>query len=73
MFLQNHKKNLLMNKTWGILRTPLLKENVEKKKFLVLSPSNLFQTILINKAEQNEKVENIFSHICLDEKVESEG
>lgn len=51
-------KNLLMNKTWGILRTPLLKENVEKKNFLVLSPSNLFQTVLINKTEQNKKVEN---------------
>ena len=51
-------KNLLINKTWGILRTPLLKENVEKKNFLVLSPSNLFKTILINKTEQNEKIEN---------------
>nr|YP_009920464.1 RNA polymerase beta'' subunit [Syntrichia filaris]QMQ99608.1 RNA polymerase beta'' subunit [Syntrichia filaris] len=51
-------KNLLMNKTWGIIRTPFLKKNVEKKNFLILSPSNLFQTILINKTEQNEKVEN---------------
>jgi DNA-directed RNA polymerase subunit beta' len=64
--ISEKNKNLLMNKTWGILRTPLLKENVEKKNFLVLSPSNLFQTILINKTEQNGKVENnvekIFSY-----------
>nr|BDZ75500.1 DNA-directed RNA polymerase subunit beta'' [Trematodon longicollis] len=50
-------KNLLFNKTWGILRTPS-KTNKEKGSFLVLSPSNLFQTILINKTEKNAKIEN---------------
>jgi DNA-directed RNA polymerase subunit beta' len=64
--ISEKNKNLLMNKTWGILRTPLLKKHVEKKKFLVLSPSNLFQTNLINNTEQNAKVDNnvekIFSH-----------
>lgn len=51
------EKILLFNKTWGILRTPS-KKNKEKGSFLVLSPSNLFQTILIDKTKKNKKVEN---------------
>lgn len=50
-------RNLLLNKTWGILRIPSKKKK-EQKSFLILSPSNLFQTILINKTEKNTKVEN---------------
>nr|YP_009682228.1 RNA polymerase beta' subunit [Fissidens nobilis]QDQ38640.1 RNA polymerase beta' subunit [Fissidens nobilis] len=50
-------KNLLFNKTWGILRTSS-KKNKEKGSFLILSPSNLFQTILIKKMAKNTKIEN---------------
>ena len=51
------KKNFLFNNNCGILRTSS-KKNKEKGSFLVLSPSNLFQTILINKTEKDTKVEN---------------
>ena len=51
------KKNLLFNKTWGIIRTPS-KKNQEEGSFLVLSPSNLFQTSLVDKIEEDIKVEN---------------
>jgi DNA-directed RNA polymerase subunit beta' len=54
---KTNEKNLLFNKNWGIVRTPL-KKKIEKGFFLVLSPSNLFQTILIDKTEKNIKVEN---------------
>lgn len=52
-----NEKNLLFNKTWGIFRTSLKKNN-EKSSFLVLSPSNLFQTILVNKVKKNVEVKN---------------
>ena len=50
-------KNLLFNKIWGIFRTSLEKNN-EKGSFLVLSPSNLFQTILVDKTGKNLEVRN---------------
>jgi DNA-directed RNA polymerase subunit beta' len=56
------KKNLLFNKTGGIFRTPL-KKSKEKDSFLILSPSNLFQNILINETEKNENtIEKFFSY-----------
>nr|YP_009912492.1 RNA polymerase beta'' subunit [Bartramia pomiformis]QLJ53774.1 RNA polymerase beta'' subunit [Bartramia pomiformis] len=51
------EKNLLFNKTWGIIRTPS-KKNQEENSFLILSPSNLFQTILVEKTGKNTEVEN---------------
>lgn len=50
-------KNSLFNKIWGIVRTPS-KKNKEKSSFLILSPSNLFQTISIDKTEKEAEVEN---------------
>jgi len=52
-----NKKNLLFNKNWGIIRTPS-KKNQKEGSFLVLSPSNLFQTSLVEKAKEDTKVEN---------------
>lgn len=63
--INEKKQNLLFNKTWGILRTPL-KKNKEKKSFLILSPSNLFQTILINKKEKNVKIKNNIQKVFSD-------
>nr|BDZ75622.1 DNA-directed RNA polymerase subunit beta'' [Timmiella anomala] len=51
------EKSLFFNKASGILRTPS-KKNKEEGSFLVLSPSNLFQTILVNKPEKMKKIEN---------------
>lgn len=51
------KKNVLFNKTWGIIRTPSIK-NQEEGSFLVLSPSNLFQISLVDKIEEDRKIEN---------------
>nr|YP_010189111.1 RNA polymerase beta'' subunit [Ulota hutchinsiae]QZJ48063.1 RNA polymerase beta'' subunit [Ulota hutchinsiae] len=52
-----NKKNLLFNKTWGIIRTSS-KKNQEENFFLVLSPSNLFQTNLVSKTKKSTKIEN---------------
>jgi DNA-directed RNA polymerase subunit beta' len=51
------EKNLLFNKTWGVIRTPSYK-NQEEGFFLILSPFNLFQTVLVDKTKQNLKIEN---------------
>jgi len=58
-------KNFLFNKTCGTLHIPS-KKKTEKNFFLVLSPCNLFQTILINEMKKKTKVDNniekIFSY-----------
>lgn len=57
-------KNLLFNKTWGILCTSL-KKSKEKTFFLTLSPSNLFQILLKNKTEKKlikSNIENFFNY-----------
>jgi DNA-directed RNA polymerase subunit beta' len=51
------KKTLLFNKTWGVIRISS-KKNQEEGSFLVLSPSNLFQTILVETTTKNTKIEN---------------
>lgn len=51
------KKNLWFNNNWGIIRTPS-KKNQKEGSFLVLSPSNLFQTILVEKTKKSTKEED---------------
>nr|YP_010917740.1 RNA polymerase subunit beta'' [Encalypta ciliata]UVG41326.1 RNA polymerase subunit beta'' [Encalypta ciliata] len=51
------EKKILFNKTWGVIRTPSNK-NQEESFFLILSPSNLFQTILFDETKQDVRVEN---------------
>nr|YP_009732844.1 RNA polymerase beta'' subunit [Diphyscium foliosum]QHU77189.1 RNA polymerase beta'' subunit [Diphyscium foliosum] len=56
--------NVLFSKIWGTIRTPSNK-NKDNNSFLILSPSNLFQTLSFKNTdsfqttEKNIKVENI--------------
>nr|QFK69584.1 RNA polymerase beta' subunit [Pogonatum inflexum] len=56
-------KNKLFSKDQGTIRIPLNK-NQKDFFFLILSPSNLFQTISVNKKNTNVKKKNIEKLFC---------